>query len=67
MGNPVFEMNLISCNILDKMPKQSVDMKYKIIIVELIMKGNSTGAIKQITTDRDGIDVSKYGIQKNCV
>jgi len=42
-------------------------MKYRIIIVELVIEGHSTGAIKQIMVNRRGIDVSKRGFRKLCI
>ena len=51
-------------HLLDKMNTRKIDMKYRIIIVELIREGHATASIQEIMLTRHGINVSKHGLQK---
>jgi transposase len=46
------------------MNTRNIDIKCRIIIVELKKEGHTTGSIKEIMESRHGINVSKRGIQK---
>jgi len=50
--------------LLDKMNTRKIDMKCRIIIVELIKEGHATASIQEIMLSRHGINVSKHGMQK---
>ena len=43
---------------------RKIDMKCRIIIVELNKEGHTTASIQEIMLSRHGINVSKHGIQK---
>jgi len=46
------------------MSNRNIQIKDRVIIVELMNEGHSTASIKQIMFDRHDVDVSKRGIQK---
>lgn len=46
------------------MENRNIDMRCRIIIVELMKEGYATGSIKEIMKSRHGVEVSKRGIQK---
>ena len=46
------------------MSNRNIQIKHRIIIVELMIGGHSSASIKQIMIDRHDVDMSKRGIQK---